>query len=456
MVRNIARVMYLGALLVVIGQVVLGLVPDGVQFHGDEGPTERLVQATLTAVAVREVAAGSIALWQEGCRWLKSWRRKRRVKGQPEASPSDADLATLAEAMFPQPGMQNRPSWLEDLALVAIKNSLRGLFSLLPESACVQLYLQVRWRIGRSCPHCGGKELDIKDPHYRQYWQRYTCPTCSAAKGKEVTFTDLKGTLMEGSHLELRLWLWGGLLFVSGCSTQEIARELCVSYPTARRMVTLFQMAYLTQRFHGMLTGPVEIDEVYIVGGLKGGAGGIELDRPARCRGLKKRGRGTWDTDKVPVLGLVDRQGQVYLLVCANVQTKTIQPFVEHLVTRGATVYTDKYAIYNFLRRLGYKHDSVNHSQGEYARGEVHVNTVEGLWSLLRDHLRIHRGVSKVYLPLYVGRFEFLRNRRGQTRWEQLVDLLALSCRADGGRLRRVYRKGQVSKLCTIPGLAGA
>ena len=51
----------------------------------------------------------------------------------------------------------------------------------------------------------------------------------------------------------------------------------------------------------------------------------------------------------------------------------------------------------NFLQRLGYQHDTVNHSKGEYARGQVHVNTVEGVWSLLRDQLRIHRGVSKLY-----------------------------------------------------------
>ncbi|MFQ5615176.1 MAG: transposase, partial [Anaerolineales bacterium] len=111
---------------------------------------------------------------------------------------------------------------------------------------------------------------------------------------------------------------------------------------------------------------------------------------------------------------------------------------IEYLTGRGATVYTDGYNIYNFLRRSGYQHATVNHSAGEYARGEVHVNTVEGWWSLLRDHLRIHRGVSKVYLPLYVMRFEFLANHRGQTRWAQMLALGSLACQADGQRLRRL------------------
>ena len=156
------------------------------------------------------------------------------------------------------------------------------------------------------------------------------------------------------------------------------------------------------------------------------------------------------------MLGLVDRKGQVYLIPCANVQSKTIQPFVERLVARGAKVYTDEYKIYAFLEQLGYRHESVNHSQGEYARGEVHSNTIEGIWSLLRSHLAVHRGVSKVYLPLYVARFEFLHNRRRQNRWGQMVDLLVLGWQADGRGLRRLIREGRVREACPIPGLATA
>ena len=145
-------------------------------------------------------------------------------------------------------------------------------------------------------------------------------------------------------------------------------------------------------------------------------SGKLDLDRPPRKRGLRRPGRGVWESDKVPILGLVSRHGDLYLLPCANVQSDTIRPLIEHLTDRGATLYTDEYNIYNFLRRLGYQHQTVNHSKGEYARGPVHVNTVEGLWSLLRDHLRIHRGVSKLYLPLYVMRFEFLTNHRHHSR----------------------------------------
>ena len=81
------------------------------------------------------------------------------------------------------------------------------------------------------------------------------------------------------------------------------------------------------------------------------------------------------------------------------------------------------------------------------------MNTVEGLWSLLRDHLRIHRGVSKLYLPLSVMRFEFLVNHRGESRWAKLLELSALAGQADGVRLRRLVRQKQVHLACPILGL---
>jgi hypothetical protein len=82
------------------------------------------------------------------------------------------------------------------------------------------------------------------------------------------------------------------------------------------------------------------------------------------------------------------------------------------------------------------------------------VNTVEGLWSLLRDHLRVHRGVSKLYLPLYVMRFEFLVNQRSQNRYDKMMALCALACQAEGPRLRRLVREQQVQTACPTLGLA--
>lgn len=145
-----------------------------------------------------------------------------------------------------------------------------------------------------------------------------------------------------------------------------------------------------------------------------------------------KRGRGTAAQDKPPVLGLIERGGLVRIRMLDNVQRSTIQPLIEQLVGKGSLVYSDEYNIYNWLSS-DYEHKTVNHSRGEYARDEdgdgkheVHVNTIECFWSLLRPWLRVHRGVSQSYLPYYLGFFECLYNlrRRGQLALSGLLTLL--------------------------------
>jgi len=380
----------------------------------------------------------------------KGKQKPKRERQYPKLS--QAELEATVRQMFPEPPEPTERSRAREAVVSLVKHSARGLFDLLPEERCVSILKRIAGA-GSACPRCGCKQTEkSKELHYRQYYRRRRCPGCHA-QGRTATFYELTGTIFEHSHLAARQWLWGMFLFVSGCSTLEIGRELHVNLKTAQRMVSLLQLALITCRYRFSLSGQVEFDEVYLIGGLKGRAGKLNLDRPPRQRGLRLPGRGIWETDKVPLLGLVDRQGYIYLVPCANVQSDTIRPLIEYLTDQGATVYTDEYNIYNFLRRLGYQHHTVNHSKGEYARGPVHVNTVEGLWSLLRDHLRIHRGISKLYLPLYVMRFEFLTNRRTLTRWQQMLELSALAAQADGDRLRRLVREKQIHTVCPTLGL---
>jgi len=380
----------------------------------------------------------------------KGNQKPNRARKYPKLS--QTELEATVRQMFPEPPEPTERSRAREVMVTLVRQSAGGLFDLLPEEVCASILKRIAGA-GSACPRCGCKQTGkSKDPHYRQYYRRRRCPDCQA-QGQTATFYELTGTIFEHSHLSARQWLWGIFLFVSGCSTLEMATELHVNLKTAQRMVTLLQLTLITCRYRFNLSGQVEFDEVYLIGGLKGRAGKLDLDRLPRKRGLRLPGRGIWETDKVPILGLVDRQGYIYLVPCANVQSDTIRPLIEYLTDQGATVYTDEYNIYRFLRRLGYQHHTVNHSKGEYARGPVHVNTVEGLWSLLRDHLRIHRGVSKLYLPLYVMRFEFLTNRRTLSRWQQMLELSALAAQADGTRLRRLVRDKQVHTLCPTLGL---
>jgi transposase-like protein len=171
------------------------------------------------------------------------------------------------------------------------------------------------------------------------------------------------------------------------------------------------------------LEGIAEVDEVYITAGHKGQpeivASEGRVGRRHKLRG--KRGRGTLEDEKPPVLGMIQRKGEVAIFMLPNVQQVTIKPILSKVIKKGTMVYSDEYDIYDRLIEWGYEHKSVNHSAGEYARDEdgdgfceVHVNTMEGFWSLLRSWLRPHRGISQEKLPLYLGFFEFVHNVRAR------------------------------------------
>ncbi len=130
---------------------------------------------------------------------------------------------------------------------------------------------------------------------------------------------------------------------------------------------------------------------------------------------------------------MIQRGGEVVLQMLSNVKQATIAPILQKMVSPGTLIYTDEYSIYARLTEWGYGHKSVNHGQGEYARDEdgdgfyeVHVNTMEGFWSLLRSWLRPHRGISQDKLPLYLGFFEFVHNvrKRGKTLLPSLLECL--------------------------------
>ena len=130
---------------------------------------------------------------------------------------------------------------------------------------------------------------------------------------------------------------------------------------------------------------------------------------------------------------MLQRGGEVIIKMLPNVQQITIQPIIEANVALGSLIYTDEYTIYDRLPEWGFAHKTVNHSIGEYARDddgddfhEVHVNTIEGFWSLLRSWLRPQRGISQEKLPIYLGFFKFIHNvrQRGKALLPALLETL--------------------------------
>ena len=130
---------------------------------------------------------------------------------------------------------------------------------------------------------------------------------------------------------------------------------------------------------------------------------------------------------------MIARGGQAVLRMLENVQQATIRPVIEGAIAKGALIHTDEFDIYARLTEWGYGHETVCHSAGEFARDadgdgkfEIHVNTMEGCWSLLRSWLRPHRGISQEKLPAYLAFFQFVYNarQRGKQLLGALVDAL--------------------------------
>jgi transposase len=130
---------------------------------------------------------------------------------------------------------------------------------------------------------------------------------------------------------------------------------------------------------------------------------------------------------------MIQRGGEVVIRMLADVKQATIGPLIKQTIALGTEVFTDEYDIYARLPEWGYTHRTVCHAAGEFARDEdgdgfceVHVNTIEGFWSLLRSWLRPHRGISQEKLPLYLGFFEFVHNvrKRGKALLGALIELL--------------------------------
>ncbi len=139
--------------------------------------------------------------------------------------------------------------------------------------------------------------------------------------------------------------------------------------------------------------------------------------RPRGRRKKREPGRGHYDKDRPAIIAWVSRQGAVVVQGVRDFTVKTVQKVADLAVQAGSRLYTDSASSYRALK--GYLQAYVNHTKKEYARGEVHENRAECLFSLLKPYLRVFRGLSKTNLPGYLGFFQFLRNFRQQTAFEQ-------------------------------------
>jgi transposase-like protein len=281
------------------------------------------------------------------------------------------------------------------------------------EEKCFEHLRQIRWYDCVVCPICSSTE--VKKNGTENGKQRYYC------YNHKGTFRDTTGTIFSGSKIPLNYWYYFIFYYLQNHSTNQLSQVLGISYKTALGMARKIQKC-LKGTCDGIeLSEIIEFDELYLSVGEKGNS---ELSRPPRKRGLKLRGRGTMDKDKPPIIGGCDRNGNIRLAVLDHVDSDAVFTFlltVVAMLSNMLKIFTDDFTAYIFLRKTWVQYESVNHSAGEYARGEVHNNTMEGYWSVHRHWMNTYRGVSKKYLPEYTLFFEFVENNK-RDGWLTLLD----------------------------------
>jgi transposase len=298
----------------------------------------------------------------------------------------------------------------------ASSESQQSLMQFLREYPDDETCLQWLWRTRHSpdgehayCPECE-QERVFKRYATKQRRQSWTCTAC----GHHLHPT--AGTIFRKSSTSLHLWFYAMYLMTStrcGISAKQLERELGVTYKTAWRMAKLIRQKLMGPD-ETPLSGEVEADETY-VGGRRGGG---------------KRGRPSEDSHKTPVFGMVQRSWQVAAIAVRNAKAKTLMPHVRKRVLPSSVVYTDELKSYDGLKRAGYHHRRIHHAEKVYASGDVHTNTIEGFWWLMKRGINgVYHAVSAKHLQGYLNEYTFRYNHRekGENQFKKLLLRAALS-----------------------------
>lgn len=278
------------------------------------------------------------------------------------------------------------------------------------DDSCLDHLMEVRY---------GGTQFDCPKCQKNSKFHRlgnmpaYSCQYCGHHAHPMVD------TPFHRTRTPLQMWFYAIFLFSTtkhGVSAKELERALGVTYKCAWRM------GHEIRKYMGevdgdpMLSGHIEIDETYVGGKRPGG----------------KRGRGA-NEHKTIILGMQERGGDIVTEVVDTVRQDEVLPHILDHVEEGSTVSTDELRTYHPLTDLGYDHHKVEHGKKEFARGEVHVNGIEGFWNIFKRSVNsTHVHVSKKHMKKYLGEFELRHNMRKRSHvaiFETLIDGFAKESR---------------------------
>lgn len=260
---------------------------------------------------------------------------------------------------------------------------------------CINFLVSRRWPNGVICPRCGSSNVGFVAS--RRIWQ---CKT----RHDHAQFTVKTGTIMEDSPLGLDKWLPAMWMIASnrnGISSWELHRALKVTQKTAWFMLHRIRLAMQDECNGGKLGGEVEVDETFIGGKAR------NMHRDKRDRVIT----GTGGKDKAMVQGVVERGGKVRAFVVNSRKKNELQKNIREHVEAGSAIFTDELKSYDGLESE-YHHAVINHAV-EYVNGNVHTNTMENFWSLLKRGLHgTYVSVEPFHLFRYIDEQAFRYNNR--------------------------------------------
>lgn len=284
------------------------------------------------------------------------------------------------------------------------------------DEQCRRFLLQMRWPDGVRCPRCDRKEGVYALKARPFHW---ACKNKGCGGRNGYRFSVITRTIFQDTKKPLNLWFKIGYLMLTskkGVSALQIHRVIFGENSTHDYHTSWFicmrWRAAMAGDMYQPLSGVVEADETYI--------GGKDRNRHWNKKSRQQR-EATGELPlgdrigygKVGVIGAIERKGNVVARVIGSQDAPTLAGFVRKVVSdKVSLVATDDNKDYNYIGgRL--RHESVKHSAGEYVRGEVHTNSIESFWSLLkRGVVGTYHNVSKKYLPFYLNEFSYRFNNR--------------------------------------------
>ena len=268
------------------------------------------------------------------------------------------------------------------------------------QTKCLKLLEQLRWGKTVKCTFCESKNVKA----IKTEQGRYSCKNCNKS------FSVIVGTIFEETRLPLPQWFQIITLMLnakSGISAKEIERNMGITYKTAYYVCMRIRIGMLMEETK--LNGIIEMDESYFGGVARANNKTIEDNQISIANTSNKRGRGT---NKISVVGMVQRKGMVVTKVIEKLTKRNLLAMLKTYAKKDNSILiTDGFRSYaeleKYIDRL-----VINHSK-QYSRGIVHINTIEGYWSYVKNGIKgSFKAVSKKYLPIYLVEFEWKYNHR--------------------------------------------